>query len=111
LVDKYPYEPIPPLPSKDWFQQMHADGSAQVKDRMKKLQHFLTILATHPKLSRSQEVKDFLADFEEYHFDQNFKEDTKYDKLNEIASQAKGNISYSPVKLIINYRHVVDHRR
>jgi hypothetical protein len=78
---------------------------------MKKLQHFLTILATHPKLSRSQEVKDFLADFEEYHFDQNFKEDTKYDKLNEIASQAKGNISYSTGKLIINYRHVLDHRR
>jgi len=74
LLKKYPFEAIPILPEKDWLIRFSTDNSQQVKDRMNKLQYFLTIIVINPVLNATQEVCDFLIDTDEHFFDSEFVE-------------------------------------
>jgi len=86
LVEKYPYHAIPCLPEKNYLEKFYNDESEQIKERMIKLQHFLTILTCHPFLHNTQEVKDFLVDKDEAHFDYTFEEEKEQPKMvTEIA--------------------------
>ena len=75
LLKKYPFEAIPILPEKDWLIRFSTDNSQQVKDRMNKLQYFLTIIVINPVLNATQEVCDFLIDTDEHFFDSEFQEE------------------------------------
>ena len=72
------------------------DNSEQVKDRMNKLQYFLTIIVINPKLNETEEIQDFLVDTDEHYFERRFQEETKFNGINEIYTNTKGKLFLFP---------------
>lgn len=63
LLKKYEICALPVLPDKSFFnEKISGNDSKFVKARIRKLQHFFTILASHPTLRSSPEVIEFLTE-------------------------------------------------
>ena len=65
LIEKFPYHAVPLLPEKDRFEKIYTNKSSQIMERMDQLQHFLSILVSHPIFCNWEEVKEFLINSEE----------------------------------------------
>lgn len=89
LLTNYPFRAIPLLPERDLFEKVYSDDSAFVEERMKKLQHFLSIIVSHPVFHNSDAVKDFLVDSDEFHFKHTFEEEIKKDSPPSITEYFK----------------------
>ena len=92
LIANYPYRAIPLLPEKHFFEKMYSDDSAFVEERMNKLQHFLSILVSHPIFHSSDAVKDFLVDSDEFHFNHTFEEESKKDSSATLTGYLKSGL-------------------
>lgn len=72
LINKYADCAVPILPDKSVLEKIiYTNESEFVKDRMRKLNHFLGILISHPTLKRAKEVKIFVTQDDEviiFHF-------------------------------------------
>lgn len=93
LVDKFPFQAVPLLPEKDLLEKIYSDDSEHIQGRLKKLQHFLSILVSHPVFHKSDYVKDFLVDSDEYAFQQNFEEETASTPTQTVLEYTKGTYS------------------
>jgi hypothetical protein len=90
LVEKYPFEAIPLLPEKDFMEKLYPNESDRVRERMNKLKHFLTILVNHPEFPKTDEVKDFLVDKDEFYFSNCYKEEQEKKNPKSIKDYALG---------------------
>ena len=62
LLKKYEECALPVLPDKSYYEKAIGNDSEFVKERKRKLEHFFTIILSHPKLGKCPELKGFLTE-------------------------------------------------
>ena len=72
LAEKYPDLAIPVLPGKGYYDKLLGDQSEFLIERRRKLDHFFTLIMSHPILKVSKEVRYFLTEKDSV-YDHNFK--------------------------------------
>lgn len=86
LLKEYEHWAVPVLPEKSVFEKVFGHTSDFIKERMRKMKHFLTLIMSHRKLKQSEHFLSFLWENDKV-FKITFKSD--YDSESETVKQPK----------------------